>query len=189
MKNCLNFNKLRLWKILNYKSKLNIHSSVVIKTRNIHLRPKCSLSIGEQSQIIGSIIFEKNNASVSIGKRSFVSSSLIAAQEINIGDDVLIAWGSTIVDHNSHSISFSKRQRDAVDWFYGNKDWTHVKISPVNIGNKAWIGFNSIILKGVTIGEGAVIGAGSVVTKDVPSWTIVGGNPAHIIREIPEHER
>ena len=46
-----------------------------------------------------------------------------------------------------------------------------------------------IILKGVLVGEGAVIGAGSVVTKDVSSWTIVAGNPARVIREIPEDER
>ena len=48
---------------------------------------------------------------------------------------------------------------------------------------------NSIILKGVTIGEGSIVGAGSVVTKSVPPWTIVGGNPARIIREIPLEER
>lgn len=189
MKKFLEKNKLKVWKSLNQKSQLNIHSSVVIKIRNIHLRSGCNLNIGEQSQIVGSIIFERNNASISIGKRSFISSSLISAQEISIGDDVLIAWGSTIVDHNSHSISFSKRQRDTIDWLCGNKDWTHVKIFPVNIGNKVWIGFNSIILKGVTIGEGAVVGAGSVVTKDVPAWAIVAGNPARVIREIPENER
>ena len=62
-------------------------------------------------------------------------------------------------------------------------------VRPIKICDKVWIGFNSIILSGVTVGEGAVAAAGSVVTKDVPSWTIVGGNPAKIIREIPVNER
>ncbi|MCB0501084.1 MAG: hypothetical protein KDD32_00210 [Bacteroidetes bacterium] len=52
------------------------------------------------------------------------------------------------------------------------------------IKDKAWIGFNVIILKGVTIGEGAVVGAGSVVTKDVPDYTIVVGNPAKLIKKL-----
>ena len=112
-----------------------------------------------------------------------------SAQRVDIGDDVLISWGTTIVDHNSHATSFTLRSNDAVDWLEGKKDWTNVKIAPVKISNKVWIGFNCIILKGVTIGEGAVVGAGSVVTKDVPPWTIVAGNPARIIREIPENER
>lgn len=53
---------------------------------------------------------------------------------------------------------------------------------PVVIGDDVWIGFRSIILSGVTIGRGAVVAAGSVVTKDVPPYTIVGGNPARVIR-------
>ena len=57
------------------------------------------------------------------------------------------------------------------------------------IGNKSWVGLNAIILRGVEIGEGAVVAAGSVVIKNVPAWTIVGGNPAHVIREIPMEER
>ena len=84
---------------------------------------------------------------------------------------------------------FSDRKNDVKDWFVGKKDWSFVIKRPISIKNKAWIGFNSIILKGVTIGEGAIVGAGSVVTKDVPPYTIVAGNPARIIREIPEHER
>ena len=55
--------------------------------------------------------------------------------------------------------------------------------SPVNIGNHCWIGCNSIVLKGVSIGDGAVVAAGSVVTKDVPPGALIGGNPAKIIRE------
>jgi acetyltransferase-like isoleucine patch superfamily enzyme len=53
----------------------------------------------------------------------------------------------------------------------------------VIIGNDVWLGYNSIILSGVKIGDGAVIGACSVVTKNVPPYTIVAGNPAKIIRK------
>ena len=50
------------------------------------------------------------------------------------------------------------------------------------VGNDVWLGYRSVILAGVTIGDGAIIGAYSVVTKDVPPYTIVGGNPAKEIR-------
>jgi len=52
-----------------------------------------------------------------------------------------------------------------------------------NIGNDVWIGAKSIILNGVKIGNGVIIAAGSVVTKDIPSYTIVGGVPAKIIKK------
>lgn len=55
---------------------------------------------------------------------------------------------------------------------------------PVHIGKNVWIGSNSTVLPGITIGENAVVGAGSVVTKDVPPMTVVAGNPARIIKEI-----
>lgn len=57
------------------------------------------------------------------------------------------------------------------------------------IRESTWIGCMSIILAGVFIGKGAIIAAGSVVTKDVPDYTIVGGNPAKKIRKIPKNER
>jgi len=53
---------------------------------------------------------------------------------------------------------------------------------PVFIGNDVWIGTRAILLPGVTIGDHAIVGAGAVVTKDVPAWAIVGGNPARILR-------
>lgn len=55
---------------------------------------------------------------------------------------------------------------------------------PVNIGNNVWIGGSAIINPGVTIGNNAVIASGSVVTKDVPESTVVGGNPAKVIKSI-----
>lgn len=57
--------------------------------------------------------------------------------------------------------------------------------APIKIGNGVWIGAEAYIGPGVTIGEGAVIAARSVVVKDVPAWTVVGGNPAKFIKERP----
>lgn len=58
----------------------------------------------------------------------------------------------------------------------------YVKSAPIVIGNNVWIGMGSMILSGVHIGDGSVIAAGSIVNKDVPEHSLVGGNPARIIR-------
>ncbi len=50
------------------------------------------------------------------------------------------------------------------------------------IGHDVWLGYESVIMPGVTIGDGAIVAAKSVVTKDVPAYAIVGGNPAQILR-------
>jgi acetyltransferase-like isoleucine patch superfamily enzyme len=175
--------------LIKFPSTIKVHQNSEFALAKLGFKSGCSVTIEENSQVPGSLIFDKENASIYIGKRVFMSGNIIAAKNIEIGDDVMISWNVTITDHNSHSTSFSLRSEDVINWRLGKKDWTNVKIAPVKISNKVWIGFNSIILKGVTIGEGAVVGAGSVVTKDVPAWTIVAGNPARVIREIPENER
>ena len=61
-----------------------------------------------------------------------------------------------------------------------------LKCKPVRICKNAWIGANVTILPGVTVGENAVIAAGAVITKDVPANTIVGGNPAKVLKVLDE---
>ena len=151
----------------------------------------CSLAIGAESNIEASLVFERANARIAIGSRTHVGGGtlLISASSIEIGDDVLIAFDALIMDHNSHSLKFSERRHDVRNWIHGVKDWSTVAIAPVRISDKAWIGARAMILKGVTIGEGAIVGAGSVVTRDVPAWTIAGGNPAQVIRALTDEER
>lgn len=151
------------------------------------------VSIGSDSFLTCNIFIENNIGRVKIGNRTYIgSSSIICANKIVIGDDVLISWGCTIVDNNAHSLISTQRSNDvamAKRNFENkethsnlNKDWSVVDCKPIIIRDKSWIGFNSIILKGVTIGEGAVVAAGSVVTKDVPDYAIVAGNPATVIK-------
>ncbi|MGA3291920.1 MAG: acyltransferase [Candidatus Microgenomates bacterium] len=159
-----------------------------IKYSGIRLCKNNLLKIGKGSIVSGNLIFEKNKAKIEIGKNTFIGSSdIISSHKVSIGDDVLIAWGCTIADHNSHSVFWKYRKNDVKNWYVGKKDWKNVINKPVVIEDKAWVGFNSIILKGVTIGEGAIVGAGSVVTKDVAPYILVGGNPAKFIKKI-NHE-
>ena len=158
--------------------------------RKIRFVQNCTLSIGSGSIVEAAIIFDRPGGSIRIGDRTFVgASTFVCAEHIEVGDDILISWGCTIVDHNSHALAWKDRSQDVANWYEGKKDWTAVERAAVRIGNKAWIGFNAIILKGVSIGEGAIVGAGSVVTRDVPAFTVVAGNPARPIRELEEHER
>ncbi len=156
------------------------------------------LSIGKQSSVSGNFYIENNFGHIKIGDRTFVGGGkFISINKIEIGDDVLISWGCTFLDNNAHSLSWSERKNDVKDWIKGleennigkYKDWSNVKSAPIIIKNKAWIGFDVVVLKGVTIGVGAVVGSRSVVTKDIPDWTIVAGNPAQVIKQITEEER
>jgi galactoside O-acetyltransferase len=145
-----------------------------------------NLRIGENSLVLPRRIdFDGPDGMVTVGRRTFVGSSqLVCRSAITIGDDVLVSWGVTIVDHNSHSLEWELRRDDVAEWMAGRKRWDHVKVAPVVIGNRSWIGFGASILKGVTIGEGAVIGACAVVTRDVTPFTVVAGNPAQEIRAL-----
>lgn len=115
-----------------------------------------------------------------VGADVYFPSDLVITQDLvddyaklEIGDRVSIAPRVTV-------IALSHANRSKVKKILGNQK-TGVKIC-----NDSWIGAGAIILNGVTIGEGAVIGAGSVVTKDVEPFTIVAGNPAKKIKDVPK---
>ena len=186
------------------KSKLiKVGVNSIIKGSSINIRnkslSKVYFSVGEDSVVNGNFIFENKNGLVKIGDRSFIGGGgkFISINNITIGNDVLVSWGCTIIDNNAHSLKWSERKDDVKEWKRGieenkigyYKNWTNVKSAPVVIEDKSWIGFDVVILKGVRIGKGAIVASRSVVTKDVPDWTIVAGNPAQLVREMPENER
>ena len=111
-------------------------------------------------------------ARIQLGENSSISVDCWVASDTVIGDDVMMAPQVTILS-NSHNFSrtdISMRAQGAPP------------PRPVRIGNDVWIGTRVIILPGVRVGNHCILGAGAVVTKDVPDWAVVGGNPARIIR-------
>jgi galactoside O-acetyltransferase len=141
--------------------------------------------IGEASLINCRIDFDSPEGQVLIGNRCFVGAShLVCHTRITLGDDVVISWGVTLVDHDSHSVHWSERQHDVANWARSVKHWESVQIAPVFICDRVWVGFGASILKGVTVGEGAVVAARAVVTKNVPPYTVVAGNPARVVRHL-----
>ena len=107
------------------------------------------------------------DARVSIGNGTYLNRNveIIAAQEVVIGRDCMIAWDVVIMDTDQHGIGGAA-----------------IASRPVHIGDRVWIGCRAIVLKGVTIGDDAVVAAGAIVTKDVPSGAVVAGQAAHVIR-------
>ena len=168
-----------------------INSNIKLDGGNVTIGEKCVL--GARIQI------DQPNAKVLIGSNTYIGASMvIAKQSITIGSNVLIAWGCVIYDNDSHSLNYLDRRKDTKQVFEDymnhkgnfllNKDWSIVNSSPIIIEDDVWIGMDALVLKGVTIGKGAIIAAKSVVTKSVPPFTIVGGNPAVVIKQLEKPE-
>lgn len=143
--------------------------------RNVHFSPLNSVFSYERI-VIGNDVYIGPNA---------LFSSVCA---ITIGSKVTFGPGVTIMTGN-HNF------RDIGVYIFDNHSKREDDDLPVVIEDDVWVGCHAIILKGVTIGRGAIVGAGAVVTKNVPPYAIVGGNPARVIRyrfsedDIAKHEK
>jgi len=127
----------------------------------------------------------------SIGSRTMID----CRESIEIGNYVLISWDVSICDYEAHPLDPEERAREmeyskAMLWPQFNKigtdpDYKPVfNCRPVVIEDKVWIGARATILKGVRIGYGSIVAAGAVVTKDVPPYSIVAGNPSVVVKTL-----
>lgn len=131
----------------------------------------------------------QNKYDIVIGKRCEIKGQLFSFEggKILIGNDVIIATNVRIFDNNNHPTSPTQREMMSHNDFYGELwTWKYAEHKPVVIGDNVWIGEFSAILKGVTIGKGSIVASHSVVTKDVPPYVIVAGNPARVVKRLEE---
>lgn len=136
----------------------------------VKLGTNCNLEHGVYFHYDG-IYSEK--PSICIGNNVFIGNNteFNITDKITIGNDSLIASGCRFIDHN-HGIALGELMRTQI-----------APQSEIIIENNVWLGANTIILKGVSIGEGAVVAAGAVVNKSIPPYEIWGGVPAKKIGE------
>jgi len=127
-------------------------------------------NMGENVNIEHGVFFASGR-DISIGNNSGIGINCRVAGPLEIGDDVMIAPNVSIFTQNHETENIHRPMR--------------LQTAPkkkVTIGNDVWIGANAILLPGVTVGNGAIVAAGAVVTKDVPDFAVVGGNPAKVIK-------
>ena len=126
------------------------------------------------------LVTQSPNACIYLGKDSGMSgATLCCKKKIRIGEYVGLGANVSVFDHDFHPLNPYYRK------FFNEE---HTLCKEVIIEDFAWIGANSIILKGVHIGRGAVVGAGSVVTCDIPPLTVYAGNPARFIKKVEIEE-
>jgi len=169
-------------------------SAVLSQTARISniLGDSDKIVIGGHSFVRGELLIFGHGGSISIGEWCYVGADtrIWSAASIEIGNRVLISHSVNIIDNLTHPLQASQRHEQFREILTrGHPRKISLDERPIKICDDAWIGACAMVLRGVTVGEGGIVGAGAVVTRDVPPYTIVAGNPAVVVRELSPDER
>ena len=127
--------------------------------------------IGDNTKIGAFVEIQKN---VRVGRNCKISSHTFICEGVTIEDEVFVGHGVVFINDDYPRATTGGVLQTEQDWV----------VEPTLIKKGASIGSGATILSKVTVGAGAIVGAGSVVTKDVPDYTIVAGNPAKVLQSI-----
>lgn len=128
----------------------------------------------DDSFVLAPPFYTTGGLDIRVGRNVFINQNCTFYDlgGLDIGDDVMIGPNVSLIT-SGHPIEPSQRRNGVI-------------AKPIVIGKNVWIAAGATIIGGVTVGENSVVAAGSVVTRDVPPNTLVGGNPARVIRSIAE---
>jgi acetyltransferase-like isoleucine patch superfamily enzyme len=178
---------------------VTLHETAYVETtysfQLFRSRVPAAVRLGRGSSIYLGVMFDLGSAArMTIGDFTLMNGSrVICDRQITVGDHCLVSWNTVLMDTYRAPVSPGLRQmllRQMASRPSAEPIEPAEQARPIVIGNGVWIGFDSVVLPGVTIGDGAIVGARSVVTSDVPCYAIVAGNPARVIRQLaPEASR
>jgi acetyltransferase-like isoleucine patch superfamily enzyme len=159
------------WFINPFKHKYGRGSLVRWRTR-LDVVPFNEFTLGADSIIEDYTTVNNGMGNVHIGTRTFIGIANVLIGPLCIGDDVIIAQNVVFsgLNHGYANLSLPIKDQPC-------------STADIVVENEVWIGANAVITAGVRIGKHAVVAGGSVVTKDVPAYSVVGGNPARILKQ------
>ena len=146
------------------------------------------LVVGNDTHLAGRFVV-RGKGRVSIGSHChFHEDSYFGClDQISIGDHVFAAEGIFVVDNNNHPVDPALR-REMTRSPMGSASWLWtaqgVASAPVRIEDNVWLGRDSVLMKGVRIGEGSIVALRAVVTRGVPAYSVVAGNPGRVVKTL-----
>lgn len=145
-----------------------------------------AITIGDgASTYLGTMFDVGRDGRVSLGDYALVHGArIICDAEVVIDAYALISWNVVLMDSYRVPADPDERRGALLAAAVTRRLEAAVPARPIHVGRGAWIGFDSCILPGVSIGEGSIIGARSVVRDDVEPFSIVAGNPARLVRRL-----
>lgn len=149
------------------------------------------IKIGASSVVEGDLLTFAHGGCITVGEWCFIGegSRIWSAAHIAIGNRVMISHNVNIFDNLTHPVDpVSRHQHFRAIITTGHPEKIDLGEHPIHIEDDVWIGAGATVMRGVTIGKAAIVGTGSVVTRNVPAFAIVAGNPARVIRYIPSSE-
>ncbi|MEZ5070255.1 MAG: acyltransferase [Bacteroidales bacterium] len=145
--------------------------SRIRRRTRIDILPGKYLKLGQYSTIEDFTTINNGVGTVRIGHHTRVGIGSVIIGPVSIGNNVRLAQHVVLsgLNHNYEDVQVPISEQG-------------VQTSDIYIGDGTWIGANAIVLPGIFIGKHCVVAAGSVVTKDIPSYTVVAGNPARVMK-------
>jgi acetyltransferase-like isoleucine patch superfamily enzyme len=151
-----------------------------------------AVTIGRGASMYQQTVFDVGpEGRLSVGEFSLLNSIWIVCDQcVTIGSYCLISWNVILMDNRRVPVDPASRASLIRQAIANDFRWPEFSSDarPVTICDNVWIGFDSVVLPGVTIGTGSVIGARSVVAEDVPEYSVAVGNPARVVSQLKRVE-
>lgn len=176
----------KVWRQFLFQAHVEPDVKLSLSARLINLEDREKVII-RSGAIVRGILKNERGGRIELGREVYIGDNVIisAAAEVVIGAHTMVAHGVQLFDNNTHPLDPAERECH-LRMIVGREPQRPVSIgkAPIRIGQGCWIGMNSVVLKGVSIGNNTIVGAGSVVVSDLPEGVVAVGNPARIARRL-----